>query len=162
MLVFSNIKNLSLGKKFLLGAIILGTIHFIDHIMRFDHSGWPFKPDVSPFTFIVPFVYILIAVAWIAHSKPKLRLFAAGLLALLTILAHSLIEPPSQIYKMWANNHSAPALIYPGDPSAHNLLHVESPLLGVLSILIVVLLVIFTMGAFISLIKETSTPTTLS
>jgi hypothetical protein len=32
-------------------AIMLGLLHHIDHVLRFDHSGWPFRTQVTPFTF---------------------------------------------------------------------------------------------------------------
>ncbi|MCA1702865.1 MAG: hypothetical protein LC808_06170, partial [Actinobacteria bacterium] len=51
--------------------------------------------------------------------------------ALFTLLAHSLIEPSQQIYGTWANNLSTPAPLYTVDPEyMHNLFDVESPLLG--------------------------------
>ena len=28
-----------------------GLLHHIDHVLRVDHSRWPFRPDVNPFTF---------------------------------------------------------------------------------------------------------------
>jgi hypothetical protein len=28
----------------------VGLLHHIDHVLRVDHSGWPFRSDVNPFT----------------------------------------------------------------------------------------------------------------
>lgn len=30
---------------------VLGVLHHTDHVLRFDHSGWPFRDVVTPFTF---------------------------------------------------------------------------------------------------------------
>jgi hypothetical protein len=32
-------------------AIFVGLLHHTDHVLRFDHSGWPFRASVNPFTF---------------------------------------------------------------------------------------------------------------
>ena len=31
----------------LVAALAVGLIHHMDHVLRFDHSGWPFRPEVS-------------------------------------------------------------------------------------------------------------------
>ena len=41
----------------------LGVLHHIDHVLRFDHSGWPFRDIVTPFTYSL-LVYPLLAVAF--------------------------------------------------------------------------------------------------
>ena len=35
----------------MLAAAGLGVIHLLDHVLRADHSGWPFLDEVTPFTF---------------------------------------------------------------------------------------------------------------
>src|SRR5580700_8664028 len=49
----------------------LGVLHHIDHVLRFDHSGWPFREIVTPFTYSL-LVYPLLAVAffWRRGSGP--------------------------------------------------------------------------------------------
>src|ERR671916_2655351 len=44
---------------------IFGLLHHVDHVVRRDHSGWPFQDEVSPFTFslliyalLVPGLYL--------------------------------------------------------------------------------------------------------
>ena len=60
-----------------------------------------------------------------------------GFVSLFTLLAHTLIEPPQQIFGTWANNLSTPAPLYEVDPEhMHNLFDVEWPLLGVLATLV--------------------------
>jgi len=41
----------SLSATILVAILIVGFIHHTDHVLRFDHSGWPFRPEVNPFTF---------------------------------------------------------------------------------------------------------------
>ena len=33
------------------GATIFGILHHVDHVIRGNHSGWPFQESVTPFTF---------------------------------------------------------------------------------------------------------------
>jgi hypothetical protein len=40
-----------LVQKLVLVAIPLGLLHHADHVGRADHSSWPFRPEVGPFTF---------------------------------------------------------------------------------------------------------------
>jgi hypothetical protein len=55
----------------------------------------------------------------------------------ITLLAHTVIEPPQQIHGTWANNLSTPALLYQVDPRhMHNLYNVESPVLGILATIV--------------------------
>jgi hypothetical protein len=35
----------------LIATILIGLAHHTDHVLRVDHSGWPFHPEVNPFTF---------------------------------------------------------------------------------------------------------------
>ena len=44
---------------------IFGLLHHVDHVVRGNHSGWPFQDEVSPFTFslliyalLVPGLYL--------------------------------------------------------------------------------------------------------
>jgi len=40
-----------LSATILVAIMVVGIIHHTDHVLRFDHSGWPFRPEVNPFTF---------------------------------------------------------------------------------------------------------------
>jgi hypothetical protein len=33
------------------GVTVLGVLHHVDHVVRGNHSGWPFQGEVTPFTF---------------------------------------------------------------------------------------------------------------
>ncbi len=40
-------------------AVIFGLMHHADHVVRGNHSGWPFQAEVTPFTFSL-LIYALI------------------------------------------------------------------------------------------------------
>ena len=61
----------------------LGVLHHIDHILRFDHSGWPFRDIVTPFTYSL-LVYPLLAVAFFWRSRVWSRFAIVLLIFLLT------------------------------------------------------------------------------
>ena len=46
-------------------ATVFSVLHHADHVVRGNHSGWPFQPEVTPFTFslliyalILPAIYL--------------------------------------------------------------------------------------------------------
>jgi hypothetical protein len=41
------------------GAVVFGVLHHVDHVVRGNHSGWPFREEVTPFTFSL-LVYALL------------------------------------------------------------------------------------------------------
>ncbi len=136
----SMLSRLDLVQKLVLVAIPLGLLHHADHVGRADHSSWPFRPEVGPFTFTL-LVYPVLVLVFLARRRHWIRITGLGLASLFTLLAHSLIEPPQQIFGTWANNLSTPAPLYTVDPEyIHNLFGVESPLLGVLAALLSVIL----------------------
>jgi hypothetical protein len=131
--------ELDLVQKMVLVAIPLGLLHHADHVGRADHVSWPFRQDLGPFTFTLLVYPVLLAVL-LTHRR-WLRVVGLGAVALVTLFAHTLIEPPQQIYGTWANNLSTPAPLYTVDPEyMHNLFDVESPLLGGLATLLSVFL----------------------
>ena len=38
-------------RPLLVGIGILGLLHHADHVLRADHSGWPFTTVTTPFTY---------------------------------------------------------------------------------------------------------------
>jgi hypothetical protein len=72
---------------FATGAVVLGLMHHADHVIRGNHSGWPFQAEVTPFTFslliyalILPGIYLTAR----GRSIPGYHLFVAAVgLALL-------------------------------------------------------------------------------
>src|SRR5215207_2462616 len=59
-----------LSKVLLLAAASLGAIHLVDHVLRADHSGWPFLDEVTPFTFFAVAVLPVILFAHFDRSRP--------------------------------------------------------------------------------------------
>lgn len=112
----------------LAAATVLGIIHHADHVLRVDHSGWPFQADVSPFTYSL-LVYPIVLFVFLFCSRP---LLGAGALALALIAlqtAHVFVETPADQYGVWAHNASSEPYAL-GEP---NLLGLASPTLGVLA-----------------------------
>jgi len=61
-------------------AVIFGLMHHTDHVIRGNHSGWPFQAEVTPFTFslliyalILPGIYLTAR----RHSIPGYHRFVA-------------------------------------------------------------------------------------
>lgn len=115
----------------LLGAG-LGVLHHIDHILRFDHSGWPFRDIVTPFTYSL-LVYPLLAVAFFWRSGSWTRFAIVLLIFLLTQSAHIFLETPGQQYCVWAYNASCTTGNAAGMP---NLLGLHSPLMGIAAVML--------------------------
>ncbi len=42
-----------------IGVTVFGVLHHVDHVVRGNHSGWPFREEVTPFTFSL-LVYALL------------------------------------------------------------------------------------------------------
>ena len=95
---------MNLGERFgglggrsavLIGLTIgAGLLHHIDHVLRVDHSGWPFRPEVNPFTFSLLAYLILL----FALFGPRRLFWLRWVLLLLgvafTIFAHTVLETP--------------------------------------------------------------------
>lgn len=45
--------------RFAVAATVFGVLHHADHVIRGNHSGWPFQGEVTPFTFSL-LIYALI------------------------------------------------------------------------------------------------------
>jgi hypothetical protein len=130
----------------LLAAVVVGFAHHLDHVLRVDHSGWPFRPDVNPFTFSL----VAYPILFFALLGPR-RLFWwrwAGLAVgtAFTLFAHVLIETPRMQYAMWAYNRSLEPELW----NIRNLCGVESSALGwaavVVAMTLNVLLVVAMIG----------------
>jgi hypothetical protein len=141
-------------QKLVLLIIPLGLLHHADHVGRADHSSWPFRPEVGPFTFTL-LIYPVLVLVFLARRRPWVRVAGLGLVSLFTLLAHTLIEPPQQIYGTWANNLSTAAPLYTVDPEhIHNLFNIESPLLGVLATLLSTVLTGLLLIAWVVAIRD--------
>jgi hypothetical protein len=129
------------AEKLGLLTLALGVLHHIDHVLRVDHSGWPFTPAVTPFTYSLS-VYPAIAIILFARGWPRLRIALAGLLALFPTLAHIFLETPANQYVTWAARPE------------RNWLGVSSPLLGVSAVVLTVLLSLCAAATFVAFVKS--------
>jgi hypothetical protein len=146
--------RLDLVQKLVLGIIPLGVLHHADHVGRADHSSWPFRPEVGPFTFTL-LIYPVLILVFLAHRRPWVRVVGLGLVSLFTLMAHTLIEPPQQIYGTWANNLSTDAPLYTVDREhMHNRFDIESPLLGGVATLLTVVLTVLLLVAWLIAIRD--------
>ncbi len=115
----------ALRRRMLLIAWItvgLATLHLIDHVIRgyrvidhgldpsWNHSGWPFLPEFTPFTASLVGVYGLLGVGiWLTgRGRAGARYWAtvAVLLGALVVSVHFLgarAETPAVIYRSWGH-----------------------------------------------------------
>ena len=144
-------------QKLIVVIVPLGLLHHADHVGRADHSSWPFRSELGPFTFTL-LIYPVLVVAFLARRGSWLRAAALGIVALFTLVAHTLIEPPGQIYGTWANNLSTDAPLYTVDREhMHNLFDREMPLLGNLATILSVVLTGLLLIAAFQAIRDTRT-----
>ena len=108
-------------------ALALALIHHADHVLRHDHSGWPFIADVTPFTFSLLVYPMIASILWARH-RPRYQAWASALGLGLVLAAHTLIETPTSQFGTWASGV--------GEQGAPNLLEVSSPFLGIASVAI--------------------------
>ena len=87
---------------------IFGFFHHVDHVVRGNHSGWPFEEEVTPFTFslliyalLVPGLYL----AWRGRLMAGYWLFTAAVLIALVTSVHFVGEdreaPIRDIYAVY-------------------------------------------------------------
>ena len=108
-------------------TLALATVHFVDHAVRgwfviernlpphWNHSGWPFQPRVSPFTFSLVLVFALLLGGAILTRRRKLWagywLTAAVILLGVVTTVHFIpgpnTETPMVIYRSYGDNHIA-------------------------------------------------------
>lgn len=137
----------------LTAAIVVGLAHHIDHVLRVDHSGWPFHGNVNPFTFSL----IAYPILFFALLGPR-RLFwwrwsGLAIGTAFTLFAHMRIETPQMQYAMWAYNRSLEPRLW----NIRNLCGVESISLGWVAVIVAmvlnVLLVVATIGMLVDGIR---------
>jgi hypothetical protein len=126
---------------------VVGLAHHTDHVLRVDHSGWPFTPTVTPFTYsLLAYPVVLFAL----FGPPRLiwlRWAAVLVGALMTIAAHTLIETPAMQYGSWATGYS----IDPETAGVQNLLCIQSPAMGVVAVAVSMALNLIVLAATVSL-----------
>jgi hypothetical protein len=121
----------SRSRVLLLATLAIGFAHHADHVLRADHSGWPFLPIVTPFTFSL-MAYPVLLYALLGRSNLGLRAGLVAGLAAFTIGAHTMIETPQMQYASWALGRS----IDPDVGPIPNLLCTQSPELGIAAVVV--------------------------
>ena len=58
----------TIADRFAVATAAVGFLHHVDHVLRFDHSGWPFVPQVNAFTYS-----LLSIIGTVSHVFKKLR-----------------------------------------------------------------------------------------
>ncbi len=137
------------SEKLLLLTAGLGMLHHADHVLRFDHSGWPFRPEVSPFTYSL-LVYPTLVVILLLRGRPWLRVGLMSAVYVIVQTVHITVEPPSHQYGTWARGYG----ITPSGAHPPNLLHLASPALGILSATLAVVLSLAVVATIISLVVD--------
>ncbi len=141
-------QRLRLSERLLLLAAALGAVHHADHVLRV-YSGWPFLPQVTPFTFSL-LVYPMVFAALRARAHPWFRAGATALLLVATQASHVFLETPHDQFETWASGAST-AHHTLGQP---NLLGVQSPLLGALAVVLSVTLSALLLAATVAALRE--------
>lgn len=140
--------NLSRGEKLLLLATAIALAQHVDHVLRVDHSGWPFLPEVTPFTFSLVIYPVFLSVL-LARSKPWYRVFGTAVLFLFSVFAHSFLETPMDQYRTWAYGSDSP-----GHVGRHNLLGNDSRFLGVCAEIVTPLLSLTLLASLLAFLSE--------
>jgi hypothetical protein len=110
-------------------------------VLRYNHSGWPFRPEVNTFTYSLA-VYLIIGVVLLARGWPRLRIGLSALLVLFPTLAHIFVETPMAQYRTWAE-----------EPQV-NLLGLSAPLMGVLAVAITAMLSLSALATLIAFTRS--------
>jgi Zn-dependent membrane protease YugP len=89
---------------------IFGLLHHLDHVVRGNHSGWPFEEEVSPFTFSLLIYALLIPGLYLTFRDRLMAgywLFTAVVLFTVVTLAHFVGSereaPIRDIYAVYAS-----------------------------------------------------------
>jgi hypothetical protein len=139
-----------LTRILMLTAICVSLLHHVDHVLRVDHSGWPFKPVVTPFTFSLLAYPVVLFGLFGPRRLFWLRWTLLAAATGFTLYAHSVVETPWMQYAMWAQNCSA-------DPAAAgvtNLLDLQSPGFGLVAVAISMLLNLLAVASTVSMLAD--------
>ena len=92
------------------GVTIFGIFHHVDHVVRGNHSGWPFQEAVTPFTFSLLIYTLLLPglyLTWWGRLMAGYWLFTASVLFMVVTLAHFVgaerEAPIRDIYRVYDN-----------------------------------------------------------
>lgn len=116
----------------ILATIAVGLAHHTDHALRVDHSGWPFRPDVTPFTYSLAAYPILLFALLGPKTLIWIRFPLLAAATAFTIWAHTNVETPLMQYIMWAENRSLDLAAM----GFQNAFCIQSPTLGITAVVI--------------------------
>ena len=137
-------------RNLLLQAIVLAVSHPADHVLRVDHSGWPFRAMVTPFTFsLIAYPVLLFALLGRA-SLFWLRFALLAIGAALTVFAHATLESPRMQYAMWAYNRS----LEPQFWDVRNLCGIQSGTMGVIAVIVSMALNVTLVATCVSMLRD--------
>lgn len=139
----------SIGEKFIFAAVAFGLLHHIDHVLRADHSGWPAKAEVTPFTFSLV-AYPLFLAILLLRSRPWLRVAVTGLAFVGLQYAHIFVETPADQYGTWADGVSS----FHESVGQPNLPGISSAPLGIIAATISILLSLSVIAALIAFVRD--------
>ncbi len=74
-----------------ISVTFFGILHHVDHVVRGNHSGWPFQDVVTPFTFSLLIYALLLPglyLTWRGRLMARYWLFTAAVLFIVVTLAH--------------------------------------------------------------------------
>ena len=146
-------QRFTLGEWMLLGVVALAVLHHLDHVLRADNSGWPFIPDLTPFTISLLVYPIFVLDFLLLRQRPWVRVGLVAALFVALQVTHAIVEPPADQYGTWAKGTSA----VPHALGQPNLLHTASPVLGALSVAVSGLLSVAVLAALALLAREART-----
>jgi len=142
--------RLTRSERLILLSAGLGVLHHVDHVLRYDHSGWPFRGIVTPFTYSL-LVYPLIALVFFWRRGSWVRFVIALIILILTQSAHIFLETPRQQFCSWAYNASCTTGRTAGMP---NLLAWHSPFMGAVAVMLSLALSVALIAMCISLFLD--------
>ena len=135
----STISRFSRAERLVRLTTVLAVVHHIDHVLRVDNNGWPFRSEVTPFTYSF-LIYAIITVVWLARGR--LRIGASAVLALFTIVTHAWLDTPAAQYLTWSARPEA------------NWLAASSPVLGAGAVLLTFLVPLAAIGVFVAFVRS--------
>jgi hypothetical protein len=140
--------KLTKSEKWLCFTFALSLLHHIDHILRIDHSGFPFLPRVSPFTYSL-FVYPIFLIIALSRKQSWYRIIGTTVLFLFATISHIFFEPMKDKFHTWAYGSNLKYHI-----GEQNMLGYNSKILGVCSIALAILLSLSLLVTLVLFIKE--------
>ena len=129
-------------------SVGVSVIHHVDHILRIDHSGWPLLPRITPFTYSL-LVYPVFLSLFLARPNSWYRVIGTAALFLFATAAHVFFEPMRDKFHTWTYGSNLPSHV-----GEQNLLGINSPVLGVFSIGLAVLLSVSLLATGLAFVRD--------